>query len=1052
MAIDLFDLVMCLKFKFKIILAFCFAVAALPHLSASYGQSPNPISMRIDKEGRVKIEKVSEKGSVFPEGAIVFFAGDSRESYSVVKGEWNYENSTSPVAEFSPDTSSRGTGNTYFSGKTKWSTLDLRLRNSTTTKGASSLLVPSRKATLVDGKLEFYRESDEGEQLDDLLLSISKGKDEIARFKIPAGENYLYWDDIEGLSEELRGGLAPGVYWIQYYSNDGNTRYPIRVSEEHLKSQIFDRAKSVSAILGDEHPLSVQLLVEEMLLRDTPLLSDAFAVLQNFSSGKKNISPRLNRMRAHIVKRLRDPSAEHDYSNSLTVSSSGTSEGRLNEIADLIDRGHWSKAIKTCQGILDEPSTGADQLALATMYRGVAFGHSGAIAKDDAISDFESAIEQASDLDSTDAKFRCHSNFGNFFLDASFDGLHRVDFNSATTRYPLLLALTDLALAEQQFVLAEKHAKSQTQKQSIMFDFARHWFLLAEFGRIANANEPKELVTQFIAKCETQAKEALAPILKSKSSVDSQVVPAAHELMANVHFRRNQFDTALEHVNFALSRYTDLGFLPGFESSTRLRALVYEAMGKFNESLEDLEVASKLSLILQSRFSDESFGRYRSGFLSRRILASSRRVELLVEQKKPVEALMCVEEQKAIALRSLLSSSGNLSQDFDVSTALENWPGDSVLLQYYLGPKNSFVFLIDGKGEVNVEQIKKPDGTEISTNELLGKVQASWTNIASFKRRHLESAVSTSTPVFENKWQDELHELFNLLVPKNYSEQVLSAKHLTFVPHHSLHFFPFAALVAEKDSSATSERLARPEYLLDRVSSISYSPSLRYFIGTSDIEPTVNEISVLADDRPESNLAAVSWEIESAQENMVGASVFLASSGDLTVSNARKQLTSKKMVFFGCHGENETEDPLLSRLDLGDRDLLCKEIFETEIKSPFVFLSACETALAESSPMASDDLFGLERSLLAKGCQTVVSGMWLVDDRRGGRVSSEFLRLFSSGRHDAARCLVDAQRECISLYQNQDPSEPRFSVFTHPHFWAVFRVCGNHLTKWKEKK
>lgn len=1020
----------------------------------SFAQAPNPVALKIAKDGNVKVQSVETKDSTFPDGAIIVFADKGGESLALVHGQWEYVKPSRFQRQIPSDSSSRGDGQRYHGGKANWSSLDLRLRNTTTTKGKSSLLVPCPKATLLDGELEFYRESDVGNgKLDELKLSISKGKDEILSVEIPAGQQYLRWNEIAVLPDELSGGLSPGVYWIQYSSTDGEKKYPFRVGEKHLGEKIFDRADSIFAVLGDAHPLSVQFLAEEMLLVDSPFLCEAFVTLKNgcLKNASNSNSTHLKRMQEHVLQRLRDPGGKHDYSYRTQIDSEEADNESLKKVADLIDRGHWSQVTDICEKIVDAPDSGARMLALATMYRAVAKGHSGPAGKAAAIDGFRLAIEHASTIDDADVRFRCHSNFGNFLLDASFDGLHRLSFDSATTRYPLLSALTDLPLAEEQFELAKTFARSEQQKQSTMFDFARHWFLLAEFGRIVRSRKSGEVVKRFISKCESQAERALATVLQKKSSIGSQLVPASHELMANILFRRKQYEKATEHIYAASNSYVDLGFLPGFESSVRLRALIHEAAGNIDDSLADLKVAAELSLILQSRFSDDSFGRSRAGFLSRRILANGRRIELLVAQNRHVEALECIEQQKAIALRSLIQqSTDTYSTKFSVAEAMKDWPENTCLLQYHLGPKISFAFLVDRQGEVHVQQIRKEDGTPVNTSELLGRVQKSWTNIANYKQRYLESAVSTSTPEFDNHWQDELHELFDLLVPKKFQEQILEAERLTIVPHHSLHFFPFAALVAKKDESASSERLARPDYLLDRIEAISYAPSLRYFAASKGVESTVSKLTLFADDRVESNLAAVNWEIDAAKTNM-DAEVFLASSGGLTSSNALQQLNSEKMVFFGCHGENETEDPLLSRLVLADRDLLCKEIFESEMASPFVFLSACETALAESSPLASDDLFGLERALLSRGCQTVVSGMWLVDDRRGGRITSEFLQLFSNGQHDAARCLADSQRSCIFLYQNQDPLEPRFSVFTHPHFWAVFRVCGNPLTKWRGK-
>jgi CHAT domain-containing protein len=117
--------------------------------------------------------------------------------------------------------------------------------------------------------------------------------------------------------------------------------------------------------------------------------------------------------------------------------------------------------------------------------------------------------------------------------------------------------------------------------------------------------------------------------------------------------------------------------------------------------------------------------------------------------------------------------------------------------------------------------------------------------------------------------------------------------------------------------------------------------------------------------------------------------------------------------------------------------LTAREIYETRVRASMVVLSACYSGLSDRSPLAGDDLFGLQRAFLQSGAPTVVSGLWDVfDGTAPGLVRGYFQRVAAGA--PAARALAESQRAFLAEHR-EDKGDP----FVHPYFWAVYTVAGD---------
>src|SRR5215218_8701411 len=89
-----------------------------------------------------------------------------------------------------------------------------------------------------------------------------------------------------------------------------------------------------------------------------------------------------------------------------------------------------------------------------------------------------------------------------------------------------------------------------------------------------------------------------------------------------------------------------------------------------------------------------------------------------------------------------------------------------------------------------------------------------------------------------------------------------------------------------------------------------------------------------------------------------------------------------------------------------------------------VALSACDTALGEV--LIGEGIFGLRRSFILAGAQTLIMSLWKVPDKQTRELMVEFYRLLKKGQ-GRAEALREAQLEIKKNYP-------------HPLYWAAF-IC-----------
>ncbi len=238
------------------------------------------------------------------------------------------------------------------------------------------------------------------------------------------------------------------------------------------------------------------------------------------------------------------------------------------------------------------------------------------------------------------------------------------------------------------------------------------------------------------------------------------------------------------------------------------------------------------------------------------------------------------------------------------------------------------------------------------------------------------------------------------------------------VPHRSLHYVPFCALLDGQQS------------LLER-HELSVSPSATLWLGPNHDSKTARDRigtrlrRVAAVGVGGSELPHVTTEllaVADAFRSVSGGSAALHMDANATHAGLLEALDGADALHLACHGQFRADSPYFSSLQLADGPLTVRDAAKLPLQAQLVTLSACETALSRVAP--GDELLGLLRGFLMAGAKNVIATRWTVDDASTAELMAVFYRRLLKGERPS-KALRAAQLELAQ-------KEP------HPYHWAPF--------------
>ncbi len=269
-----------------------------------------------------------------------------------------------------------------------------------------------------------------------------------------------------------------------------------------------------------------------------------------------------------------------------------------------------------------------------------------------------------------------------------------------------------------------------------------------------------------------------------------------------------------------------------------------------------------------------------------------------------------------------------------------------------------------------------------------------------------------------------LRELSDVILAPVYTE-LKTVQNLVIIPNNCLHFIPFQALMNENG-----------EYLINK-HNITYCPSASIYLLNAGKEPVKGSrfLGMALGDVSVGNNVGLPGTEDELKRIMPLFSDRLTTTGEgSTESYAKKNSGDFNFIHFATHGIYNYKQPLYSFLlfppsENDDGRLNVWEVFEMNLHSKLVTLSACETGLGNLDK--GDELIGLSRAFLYAGSSAVIVSLWSVADYPTAILMSNFYKYIRD--HSLEEALTLAQKDVLKQYPQ-------------PLYWSPFILIGNGKT------
>ncbi len=239
---------------------------------------------------------------------------------------------------------------------------------------------------------------------------------------------------------------------------------------------------------------------------------------------------------------------------------------------------------------------------------------------------------------------------------------------------------------------------------------------------------------------------------------------------------------------------------------------------------------------------------------------------------------------------------------------------------------------------------------------------------------------------------------------------LLRGTKLVIVPHGTLHYLPFHALL---DSA---------KYLGD-LFEISYAPSATMFAACQNKSVSANS-KILILGVPDDRAPQILSEIRNIAGVLPQAELLI---GDQATTAAfREKGPASKLVHIATHGVYRRDNPMFSGIKMADGYLNLYDLYQMKLGASLVVLSGCATGM--SAIAEGDELLGLQRGLFSAGAASLLLSLWDVHDQSTAELMKSFYtRYIQTGEMTSS--LQGAMKELRAEYP-------------HPYFWAPFFLAG----------
>jgi CHAT domain-containing protein len=368
----------------------------------------------------------------------------------------------------------------------------------------------------------------------------------------------------------------------------------------------------------------------------------------------------------------------------------------------------------------------------------------------------------------------------------------------------------------------------------------------------------------------------------------------------------------------------------------------------------------------------------------------------------------------------------------------------TAILEYYLGEKNSLLFLITKKAfSVFFLPPRKEIETSINAYTMLlsDPPKGQWKGLLASQRLSQELLLSAMK-----------------IMPEPVDRLIIIPDGLLFyLPFETLALFPKgqtsdATFLISKYAISYASSCASLLFLMERKKKSEFPKNLLAFGNpvylsnvASDEKNKITVANIMRENYEGQGFDFSSLVQSEREVNQISGFFFKPNRDIYLKKEANEEMIKKlsledyQIIHFACHGFIDEKLPSRSALILSlddnakdDGFLQVREITNLQMSPELVVLSACQTG--GGTIERGEGILGLTRVFFCAGARSVVSTIWKIDDK----AAAEFMRYFYFylfQKKDKAQALRLAKLRMLK------------SEYSHPFYWAAFVLNGEPCSK-----
>jgi len=334
----------------------------------------------------------------------------------------------------------------------------------------------------------------------------------------------------------------------------------------------------------------------------------------------------------------------------------------------------------------------------------------------------------------------------------------------------------------------------------------------------------------------------------------------------------------------------------------------------------------------------------------------------------------------------------------DIQTLLDN---ETVLLEYFIGEDKTYLWIVDNDSiDTIILNLNKEEAAEM---------------IKDYREEIADNV--TREKIQSEVWKEMSEKLYTVLL-KDAEDFIKNKKRLIFVPHLSLNYLPFQALINGEGKSL----IENYEILyLPSGNVLKYCKEKNTFSKNQLVAFGLGDMAIAG----HSPLPYSIKEINNINKFYESDKIYFEQ--EMTLDKFYEEAGNGDLIHFATHSKLEPDAPLLSKLIFADKHLLVFEVFHLKLPASLVTLSACSTGMGKL--VEGDELIGLSRAFIYAGTPSVCVSLWNVSDLSTSNLMSNFYYHLKNGK---------TKSEALRLAQIETKKK-----FKHPFFWAPFILIGD---------